>query len=50
MSNNYSSIQKLLGKDAEKLLLHECKTILKENLHIPGPRFIEEIFSLSDRS
>lgn len=50
MTNNYSSIQKILGTDAEKLLVHECKTISKEKLHIPGPKFIEEIFSLSDRN
>lgn len=47
---SYSDIQKILGKDAENLLSHECKTITKEKLHIPGPGFIDEIFSLSDRS
>lgn len=50
MANDYSSIEKILGKDAEHLLAHECKTIPKEKLHIPSPKFIEDVFSLSDRS
>ncbi|OGH78417.1 MAG: fructose-bisphosphate aldolase [Candidatus Magasanikbacteria bacterium RIFOXYC2_FULL_40_16] len=45
----YSEIQKILGKDAAGLLGHKCKTIPKEDLHIPGPKFIEKVFSLSDR-
>lgn len=41
--------QKLLGKDAEYLLNHKCQTIPKENLHLPGPDFIERIHLNSDR-
>ena len=44
-----NDIRKILGSEAEDLLTHECKTIPKENLHLPGPDFIERIFSLSDR-
>jgi class I fructose-bisphosphate aldolase len=40
----------ILGNEGENLLKHECKTILKEGLHLPGPDFIDRIFSLSDRS
>lgn len=42
-------IEKLLGKDAEYLLNHKCTTITKENLHLPGPDFIDRIHLNSDR-
>jgi class I fructose-bisphosphate aldolase len=42
-------ILKLLGDEAQYLLDHECKTISKNLLHPPGPHFIDEIFSLTDR-
>ena len=45
-----ANIVNLLGKDADYLLGHKCTTIPKENLHLPGPDFIEKIFSISDRS
>jgi len=43
-------IEKLLGSDAGKLLKHKCNTIPKEDIHIPGPDFIDRIFINSDRS
>lgn len=49
MSECYSKIQEILDKDAESLLQHVCKTIPKEQLHLPGPQFVEEVFSISDR-
>ena len=42
-------IQEILGGDADSLLNHQCKTIPKENLHLPGPDFIDRIFVASDR-
>ena len=42
-------IESILGEDAS-LLQHQCKTIAKENLHLPGPDFIEKVVSISDRS
>ena len=30
----------MLGSDAENLLNHECKTISKAMLHIPGNDFV----------
>jgi len=42
-------IEKILGKDAEDLLTHECKTIPKEQLHLPGPDFIDRVHLASDR-
>ena len=42
-------IQKILGADADGLLSHQCKTMAKENLHLPGPDFIDRVFAASDR-
>src|SRR5678816_4151394 len=42
-------IQKILGADAEGLLSHQCKTVAKENLHLPGPDFIDRIVAPTDR-
>ena len=40
----------MLGSDAENLLNHECKTISKDMLHIPGNDFVERVFSISNRN
>lgn len=45
-----TKITELLGKDAESLLTHKSKTILKSQLHLPGPDFVDRIFSQSNRS
>ena len=42
-------IQEILGADAEGLLSHQCKTIPKDKLHLPGPDFVDRIFVGSDR-
>jgi len=41
-------IQEILGADADGLLKHECK-ISRESLHLPGPDFIDRVYSVSDR-
>ncbi len=43
------NIAQLLGNDAKSLLEHQCKTISKESLCLPGPDFVERIFLVSDR-
>jgi class I fructose-bisphosphate aldolase len=43
-------ISEILGKDADGLLNHQCKTILKDSLHLPGPDFIDRVMAMSDRS
>jgi class I fructose-bisphosphate aldolase len=40
----------LLGADAPGLLEHTCKTIAKDQLHLPGPDFVDRIFAGSDRN
>lgn len=39
----------LLGAEAESLLGHESRGIPKGTLHLPGPAFIDAIFTASDR-
>jgi class I fructose-bisphosphate aldolase len=43
------NIQKLLGKDAEKLLSYKA-VFPKEQLHLPGPDFVERVLYHSDRN
>lgn len=44
-----SRITQILGDEAGYLLEHNCTAIPKQTLHLPGPDFIERIFSISDR-
>ncbi|WP_038031319.1 class I fructose-bisphosphate aldolase [Thermonema rossianum] len=46
----YNTILEILGKEAEELLSHECKTISKEMLHRPGPDYIDRVFVQSNRN
>ena len=46
---NIQEIEKLLGEDGQALLKHECKTISKDLLHLPGPDFVDRVFINSDR-
>ena len=43
-------IHELLGKDADHLLNHTCKTISKEHIHLPGTDFVDRIFTGTNRS
>lgn len=43
-------IEELLGKDAGSLLTHQCKTLSKDQLHLPGPDFVDRIFINSNRN
>src|SRR5437588_151687 len=44
-----SRLEEILGADAKPLLDHECKTVLKSQLHLPGPTFVDQVWTLSDR-
>lgn len=44
------NILDILGNEGEGLLGHTCSTISKELLHLPGPDFVDRIFSISDRN
>ena len=43
------NIESLLGKESEYLLNYESKTIPKEQLHLPGPDFVDRVMIDSDR-
>ncbi len=43
-------ISELLGAQADSLLGHTCKTISKEQLHLPGNDFVDRIFAPSNRN
>ena len=46
----YQQITELLGKDNETLFSHTCKKIPRENIHLPSPTFIDDIFTGSNRN
>ncbi|MCS6974056.1 MAG: class I fructose-bisphosphate aldolase [Cyclobacteriaceae bacterium] len=43
-------IEELLGTEAENLLSHQCKTIPADQIHVPGPDFVDRIFAQSNRN
>jgi len=42
-------IEELLGASARDLLDHTAKTISKDDLQLPGPDFIDRVWTISDR-
>lgn len=42
-------LEGLLGDEAESLLRHRCATVPKEMLHLPGPDFVDRVWTQSDR-
>jgi fructose-bisphosphate aldolase, class I len=44
-----SRIEEILGEDAGDLLQHQCKTIPKESLLLPGPDYVDRSYAISDR-
>lgn len=43
------NLQTLLGNEADSLLNHQCQTLSKDKLHLPGPDFIDRVYALTDR-
>ena len=43
-------IEELLGANARTLLDHKTQTIAKEDVHLPGPDFIDRVWAMSDRT
>jgi len=43
-------IQAMLGDEADALLTYDAKGIPKEDLHLPGPDFVDRVFAQSDRN
>src|SRR5947209_2490492 len=42
-------LEEILGEDAKSLLEHQCKTVSKDALHLPGPDFVTRAWGGSDR-
>ncbi|MCC7448186.1 MAG: class I fructose-bisphosphate aldolase [Anaerolineae bacterium] len=47
---NIDKIAELLGGQADSLLNHISNTISKDQLHLPGPDFVSEVWANSDRN
>lgn len=45
----YDKVVSLLGDEAQTLLQHECKTITKDQVHLPGADWVDRVWALSDR-
>ena len=45
-----NKVLELLGNEADSLLNYTCKGIQKEQLHLPGPDFVDRIMAISDRT
>lgn len=43
------NVRDVLGAEADSLLKHESRTVSKSSLHLPGPDFVDRVFSQSDR-
>jgi len=43
-------ITELLGDDAQTLLEHKCEGISASDLHLPGPDFVDRVYSVTDRN
>jgi class I fructose-bisphosphate aldolase len=39
----------ILGSDADYYLNHKCKTISKNKLYLPGPDYVDDVFTQNDR-
>jgi class I fructose-bisphosphate aldolase len=49
MARDIRQLREVLGEQAP-LLDHVSKTIAKESLTVPGPRYIDDVFTLTDRN
>ncbi len=45
-----SKIEELLGAEADALLNHTSSTIPASDLHLPGPDFVDRVYSITDRN
>jgi len=43
-------LEELLGSELGSLLRHECKGITRDQLHLPGPDFVDRIMKETDRT
>jgi fructose-bisphosphate aldolase, class I len=48
VASDLGRLEEILGDDAA-LLTHQCRTISREGLHLPGPDFVDRVVALNDR-
>lgn len=49
MPSTIVNVRETLGPDAATLLEHECRTVSRSALHLPGPDFVSRVLAHSDR-
>ena len=49
-TGNLAAIEQMLGGQARPLLDHRCQGVPRETLHLPGPDFVDRVWSITDRS
>ncbi len=47
---SYNKVLDLLGDQADDLLGHKCETVSKDQLHLPGPDFIDRVYYHTNRN
>ena len=50
MTMSYNKILELLGDKADYYLNHQCDTMNKDRLHLPGPDFVDRVVKESNRN
>ena len=50
VASSIDKIAELLGDDADSLLNHSSQTIPSRDLYLPGPHFVDDVYSQTDRS
>jgi fructose-bisphosphate aldolase, class I len=48
-TGSVEKIEEVLGGDARDLLEHKCQTVSQDQLHLPGPDFVDQVWKDSDR-
>lgn len=49
-ATSIGEFEELLGSDAESLLGHSSNTIPADNLYLPGPNFVDDVYTQTDRN
>ena len=50
VASSIDKIAELLGGEADSLLSHSCQTILNSDLYLPGPNFVDDVYTQTDRT
>lgn len=49
-ATSIGEFEEMLGSDAESLLGHSSNTIPADNLYLPGPNFVDDVYTQTDRN